>query len=573
MARMIPAVPVNNIAHDSEALVYAALEGGLSKKYTVFHSYPWLRLWRGDEGRALLEGEADFVVVHPERGLLVLEVKGGKVHHEDGRWHRRVRDSLKPIRDPFEQARRNMHALLSIIKEYSGGALGRDDLAHGYAVWFPHLDYNGTLPANTHADIVLTQRHLDDPGPAVRAALSRWTAEPRPLSPRLHDRLIKALTPDLAFFRPLGPDLQADGERIALLTDVQAQVAEGLLASPRRALVRGCAGSGKTELAVRSALRLAQDGARVLLVCYNRHLAAWLGGRTRANDTGQGSLEVTTFHSLARELARTAQVPWESTRTGRELDARFWEEEAHEIMSQAALVLENTGRAPRYDAIVIDEGQDFRPMWWLGLEEDLLTDDGTLHAFMDPDQSLWDTGDEVPLSFDLTLTLDTNCRNTKRVASFSASVADVTARVLDRAPEGLEVKVTKVQRQEDQLDAVRQRVKDLLGRGLLPAQLALLGPTALERGSLATTTALDGVPFTTSPSDWRAGAGILVSTARAFKGLEASAVILYDVGGLSKYFTRTDLYVACTRAVSVLEVITHGDDLSQTLRTAMEKIN
>jgi DNA helicase IV len=48
--------------------------------------------------------------------------------------------------------------------------------------------------------------------------------------------------------------------------------------------------------------------------------------------------------------------------------------------------------------------------------------------------------------------------------------------------------------------------------------------------------------------DWRRGAGVLVTTARTFKGLEADVVIAYGLAAFGALFTPTDLYVAWTRA-------------------------
>jgi len=57
------------------------------------------------------------------------------------------------------------------------------------------------------------------------------------------------------------------------------------------------------------------------------------------------------------------------------------------------------------------------------------------------------------------------------------------------------------------------------------------------------------------PADWRQGKGVLITTARAFKELEADVVVLHDVGALSSYFAAFDLYVACTRARFMLIVL------------------
>jgi len=74
MARIIPEVDPSQLKHTSEEPVYRALRDQLDDNHVVLHSYPWLRPWRGE--RALSEGEADFVILNPEKGLLVLEVKG-----------------------------------------------------------------------------------------------------------------------------------------------------------------------------------------------------------------------------------------------------------------------------------------------------------------------------------------------------------------------------------------------------------------------------------------------------------------------------------------------------------------
>ena len=71
MAVMRPILDPEDIEHDSERLVYVALRDQLSNEYVVLHSYPWLR---PDRDGALREGEADFVVLHQSKGMLVVEV-------------------------------------------------------------------------------------------------------------------------------------------------------------------------------------------------------------------------------------------------------------------------------------------------------------------------------------------------------------------------------------------------------------------------------------------------------------------------------------------------------------------
>ena len=103
---------------------------------------------------------------------------------------------------------------------------------------------------------------------------------------------------------------------------------------------------------------------------------------------------------------------------------------------------------------------------------------------------------------------------------------------------------------------------------MTPSQIAVIGPARKDRGSLANIAEIDDVPLVTSAEEWRLGGGILVTTARSFKGLEAEVVLLYDLGGFSQLFRREDLYVSCTRAKVLLIAIVHGDECREALLAA-----
>jgi len=92
----------------------------------------------------------------------------------------------------------------------------------------------------------------------------------------------------------------------------------------------------------------------------------------------------------------------------------------------------------------------------------------------------------------------------------------------------------------------------------------------MDHSSLAGVTEIDGIPLVDSAAEWRANRGILVTTARAFKGLEADAVVIYDLGELNEYFCATDLYVACTRARSYLHAIVHNETTARRIQAAID---
>ncbi|MCB9764442.1 MAG: NERD domain-containing protein [Alphaproteobacteria bacterium] len=568
MAIMIPEVAdPEQIRPHSEGKVYRALKEQLSSDFIVFHSFPWLRRWRGNADKALVEGEADFVILHPERGLLVLEVKGGDIYLEGPRWMRLEETGPVELRDPFEQARRNMHALLDIVADWlrdNGEQLalkGRHAaLSYGYAVFFPEKNYTGPPPANADRAIILSHRHVHDVSDAISVAYRAWEDAPRPLGHAALNLLYRALTARPVFVSPVGARIPEERERLHLLTETQTRAYQALLRGRPRVLIQGPAGSGKTEIAFARAAELACEGRRVLLTCFNKELAIWLRERAEADESLQaasGSLVVEHFHSLAKELAIHAGLAWDPRSS-----SDFWTEQVYDIILTAAQRLESSGTWTRYDAILLDEAQDFHGAWWWALAEELLVKDegAPLYAFMDPKQKLRADA-SIPADFDMgsPVCIRENCRNTQRIATVGARTVELEPSFLPHAPQGAQVRILWAGRSDRQ----RRYVEDELTRlgethSLKQGQVALVGPST-RVGSLAGTDTLGGFPLTRSPAAWRRGEGALVTTARSFKGLEADAVVVYDLGGLGEHFTLEDLYVACTRPRFHLTVICHGD--------------
>jgi superfamily I DNA/RNA helicase len=542
----------------------------LGDDYVILHSYPWLRPWRGE---ALVEGEADFVVLHSSRGLLVLEVKGGEgIWHNGYQWFRDTKEGPREFQDPFKQAQRNMHALLKIAQERSGGRIGKLDFVHGYAVVFPHLDYEGLPPPHADKAIIISRRNLPFMAQAIETAFAAWAHEPRSLSRDRYTMLLNdCLLPKFRVFRPVGPDISLVADKLLELTETQAQVFMGLYVQDR-VLVEGVAGSGKTFLAVHRALAFAREGKKTLFVCFNKELAAWIRRQVQEDPNTaefRDLLTVKHFHGLAAELAAEAGIDFRPASGGPRTEA-FWNDEVPDLMEQAIVDLDMDGRAVHFDAIVVDEAQDFCLGWWYTLTQSLLSEaDGPLYAFIDPNQSLRGEVQWPDLEFAARFKLTINCRNTRRIALASASVLDLEPHIFPRAPVGSALRVLRASSSRQQKGLVTQELRSLLQReDVAPKQIAVIGPAAKESGSLSGLTDIDGVSVVTSAEEWRDGKGVLVTTARSFKGLEAEVVLLYDLGGFGRLFRREDLYVACTRAKVLLIAVVHGDQCREVITAA-----
>ncbi len=554
MARLIPEILVDEIENKPERDVARALVEQLPNQVTVYHSYPWLRPDRNDRtGKVTLrEGEADFLVLWPEFGMLVLEVKGGDIAYDSGsrRWFRRLPNgNERDIKDPFEQASRNMHVVVDAIGEraYRGKT---PDFAYGYAVVFPDCRYEGNPPPGAQPAIILSSDDLSRLADRISRALRQWSRRDPPveIAKEKLSEVKHAILPRFNLFPVLGRTIEEQEDALIRLTDEQMRLLD-FLGENNRVAIEGVAGSGKTLLAKAQVQRFAERGLRTLFLCYNRTLAEWL--REVLPDELRELVHVTHFHKLCADVCRRAGMEFRPPNG----DAgNFWRHEAPELLWEALESLPDE----RYDAVVVDEGQDFHPDWWdpiQTIERD--GEKGYLYVFYDPAQNLYNrSGVSIP-SLGRPYRLPTNCRNTRSIAKTCAEIIGKPIETKPGTPKGLETKVIEVKDSAETIRYLDGRVKEWVKKqGLKPSQIAILSPFKRKNSSLATRDRLSGISITEDLDAWRAKGGILFSTIRSFKGLEADAVVMIDVVEPDSMptFLRSDLYVGCSRAKHLLEI-------------------
>lgn len=563
MARMFPEpLPEyirENPLRGAEIRVYDALAKQLPAEFTVFYSSPWLGT--APDGREI-DGEADFVVAHPELGLLVLEVKGGAISRDGatGQWRSRDAHGITHrIKNPVEQARQSKYQLLHKLKE-SGTWHPRFIRArHGVILpdcVEPAWDLGADMPRSIFAfedDI----GHLSD---WVRHRLEgeEGNSEPpeQPLGFDGVSALERLLARSFILKTPLRNIFAQEDQRILLLTEEQYQILDGLEEHKRYAIA-GAAGTGKTLLAVEKALRLSRTGQRTLLTCYNRPLAEHL---RRACD-GVNGPDVMSFHELCGRMANRAGV---DLGTGMEMytssphDAR----EFYSAILPEAL-MRSMERLPeeRYDAIVVDEGQDFLPEWWIPLELCLRDiEKGVLYVFYDDNQRVRDAAMGFPDSLPRApFRLTRNLRNTRPI--FEASIPFYRgSAVRSCGPQGRPVEWVECAGGLTAADALIRRLGVLTKSDEVP-----LEEIAILTGNNATAARLQkGLAgrYETCSADQPRPAAIILDTARRFKGLERSVVILVHPGEMLN--NPELLYVALTRARLHLIVVGLRPELEAT---------
>ena len=262
MATLFPTIPPPGTPY-SEMLVREALER-LDDKWKVFHSVAWQSIRKGRQG----DGEADFILLHPRHGLIIIEVKGGEeIHIEDGQWFSRNSETgrLERIKNPFLQATDSKYALLNYLREVS---IPTHEVPVTHGVCFPGTNIVNSIGTYGPLEIVWTKDDLYEPLAMVQRLVRHWNQKAN-ISPGVVKKLHQLLAPTIMVRRRLKDDVSDVGQALIELTSQQIKAFQ-LLRKVRRALILGGAGTGKTLLAVNRAKIFAEEGLKVLLVCYNQ---------------------------------------------------------------------------------------------------------------------------------------------------------------------------------------------------------------------------------------------------------------------------------------------------------------
>ena len=576
MARMYP-TPIGPTDSPAERQLYTLFADQLSDDYAVFHDVSWLTRGRDAHAR---DGQADFVLAHPDLGICVIEVKGGRISR-DGRsntWTSVDRHGTPhTISDPFDQARREMYSLIAITDQMPEWP--SSPVRTVRAVALPDVIYTKAEAPHARPEIVIDRDDLDALEPRLREIVGWWVANEDELgagsglTTAAQSALIALLARSFTINSPLRLDVEEDERRIVQLTDEQFGLLD-FLRHQRRALITGVAGSGKTLLAAEHAKRLARQGMNVLVVCVDLpladHLHATIGQLPRVH--------VLTFDDLQHHLLRDAGMNILKMDENPEWQKRV----LPELLLRAAQRL-----TEHYDALIVDEAQDILSAWWPALTALLSGQrDEIVYVFGDDNQDLYDIDDPdelgIVMPFELPrYELTQNRRNTKTIHDFAFKFYHRTdgGTLSALGPPGRPVAIREYGDVEDdlsmdQLSLAARRCRDELARVL--HEIINVGKVDSKDVMILTprtkSSWLTGIgakrfakSFELIPEELPDGhsapppgrqSQVRVANVNRFKGLDAMVVVLAELDGrIPANRLDTIIYIGATRARSHLAVI------------------
>ena len=548
MVTVIPPYMGEEIKSDAERKMYDVLQELNLKNACVLHSLGLPR------HRSKIYGEIDFVVVC-ERGVACLEIKGGRVECRDGQWtfiDRYGTERVKP-EGPFAQVTGNMFSLRDILKKRFEGNPHMKNILMASGVVFPditfHSDSQEIIPE------IIYDRTTEDISEYMNQVFDYWQQrqhrEPSKLSPSDIREVVQFLRADFCFIPSLNDRLEQVEQKLVRLTAEQAQLMEALGMNDHL-IVEGGAGTGKTLLAAEFARRQLERGARVLYLTYNKNLAHHVMRSLPETD----QLKVVNIHALFGEYVPVDVE--ELQKDPQKYFAQILPERFYDYISEKQST-DPDAADMQYDLLIMDEGQDIlKPLYLYSLDCLLKggLDHGKWAVFYDEKQNIYNPeyqdGMDILRSYSHTkFRLFVNCRNTVQIGTYSAKASGVTFAEFMRE-NGEEVGKISYEDEKDFGGKIKEIMKTLREGKVSPGDITFLSPKKYQNSKLATLK----LAVNELRDDFKPDPSVPVfATIQGFKGLDAKVVILCDVEALRRETFSQYIYLAGTRARTLLYIV------------------
>jgi len=618
MAEIIPPLNQHTLGRmtSGEKRVARRLEALLEDDYLVWYDIPV-----GSKRRY-----PDFIILHPSRGLLFLEVKDWKPET----LKKVSKSNVELLTDkgmitkahPLEQARQCTYQVLNKLSQdprlcqKKGAHKGGLIMPYGWGVVFTNItrkQIEKSIPEEGRESLLpdhlmIYKDEITESTDAERFQEQLWGMFNYRFGSTLTlpeiDRIRWHLFPEIRIDNGINTDLFDDSNDVSVeqalpdivkIMDIQQEQLARSLGDGHR-VIHGVAGSGKTLILGYRCLQLAQTMSKpILVLCFNITLAANL----RAFISSRGiheQVEVYHFHDWCGQQLKTYHVDLLSS------DKPYWERQVETVIDGV-----DKGYIPRgqYGALLIDEGHDFEAQWLKLVVQMVDPDSNSLLLLYDDAQSIYKA--KAGLGFTLssvgvkasgrTTILRLNYRNTREILQFAYAFAR-NYREQKTASDNEDFSLIEPQSvgkngpapavrsfKTDQLEAtyIVRCLKKWFEEGVAWRDMAVLYTTTTQGRLVAKMMAEATIPHQimdtkAHKSTYDSSVNqVAVLTIHSSKGLEFPRVIIVGVGRLpdqdedKRSLNARLLYVGMTRAQECLLITTSKqNEYSRRLFTAAE---
>lgn len=550
MTTFIPPYMGEEIKSNAEKKMYNILQELTLKNAYVLHS---LGL---PKHQSKIYGEIDFVVVC-ERGVVCLEIKGGRVECQKGKWifiDRYGTRRMKP-EGPFAQVTGNMFSLRNILKEKFANNPHIKNILVACGVVFPDIRFQSSSQ-EVIPEIVYDKAtaNITD---YMESVFDYWQGrqhrEPEKLSPSDIQKIVSFLRGEFVFIPNLASRLENVERHLVRLTSEQVHIMDALEENSHL-FIRGGAGTGKTLLAADFAGKQAALGKKVLFLTYNKNLA----NNVRLQMGKSESLKIINIHALFGEY-----VPVDVESMAKNAQEYFREGLPDAFYAYLQSLEKEQLAGEQYDLLVMDEGQDILKPNYLYCLDCLLKGGfakGNWAVFYDEKQNIYNPeyqdGMDILSSYPGTkFKLSINCRNTIQIGTYSARISGMELGTFLRE-NGEEVQKVCYSDGDDFKKKIKEILKKLRKEQVDMKDIVFLSPKRYENSLLHKA---DIKVDILGSSDQENGELPIYATIQGFKGLDSKVVILFGMEEIREEIFQKYIYIAGTRARVLLYIVGSED--------------
>lgn len=581
MARLFPTTLNNyDFKEPTEERVFTILKG-LPEDCRV-----WYEVVLGVRGR-----KPDFMILDPNRGVIILEVKGwssstiiGASLTEvrimtNGGKTTKVKNPIRKCKVYLEEAIEKLELEPELIGKYDKLLFPID-----YFVVFPNLseeDFEKLGLANEKIELdrshILFQKEVRNQTLFFKKMYSNIPVLKKSLSTDMQLAIRKCLREENTIDAPGGregllPGILPEGkievsenlgEDVFAIDIEQEELAKDLGNGPR--LMRGIAGTGKTLIMLMRAKLLASNAEnqkstlRILVLCWNVSLANYMrqafdsinipfSFAAHSNILKQDGVPIMHFMEFARQLIRAHPEVGYFPRSS--------DQDFEEIVSRQLLKLK-INPAEKYDVIIVDEAQDFQDGWLQFLFNKMIKGDEPKQknfiVAADDAQRIYKSRTftwsslGIPMTGERSQILRKIYRNSARVWGFAGFLLGDIKKFYDENPElrftpkrGVDPKLIECKSLDEQIDVCVKEVKAIGESGYSWRNVLILYHSKYYRGFPIVEKLMQRLESEHIPTQWITESmeakntfkweqdSVKISTAISAKGLDAPKVIILN---------------------------------------------
>ena len=512
------------------------LKLGLSPEYTVFHGVHWSREYAG----YTVYGEIDFVIVNRSGEVLLIEQKNGPLDETAGGLIKNYDGKPKNVGDQIKRS------IDKVREKFKWIHRGEGELHLDYLIYCPDHRIKELNSAALDLTRIVDATEKDNLCSRIEAILSPGN----PSAEVQYDRVFSFFRQTFEIVPDIHAHISAHEKSFTRLSTGLVQTIQNIEMDPLHLRIDGTAGSGKSAAGRLFFDKALSSGHRPLLVCFNRPLAERM-----KHNVGKGG-HVNTWYGLCAKFLENR---------GHEIDyAKMYSDPEFWTGIQDLVLDENVPDEWLFDFLIVDEGQDFEPVWFDLLQTFVKEGAGTLWL-QDEDQKIrkGENGDVELIDF-VGYRCRTNYRTPESIARFMMRYSPFKFECANDLP-GLGVGVHRYDNADEQSKIVSSVVQKLTEQGFALGDIVILSCHGIKNSFFSEKIRVGNYTLRQFTGEYdmfgnqvMTSGKILFDSIYRFKGQQAPAVIIVDMDPDSADFQRSwkVMHAGMTRATVRLDLVT-----------------